>query len=223
MAQKNFRFAAEYIEMILETVADHGPCVSGAHNAIVAARAGKDVVSSLASGLLTIGPRFGGAIDEPQILSSMPFPEEFHQKDLSEKMKKKAWISPELDTKLRASKTPIDEWKVWKTLRKHTFLLELLDYALAVEAVTTAKKERLFSMSMAVLVLPLWIWWRVFPSFFSDEEIREVIRLGMLNGLLFLDEALVFWDISLTKTDWGQGLYPFPMDDVLYLTRGEMN
>ena len=34
--------------------ADHGPAVSGAHNTIVCARAGKDLVSSLASGLLTI-------------------------------------------------------------------------------------------------------------------------------------------------------------------------
>ena len=38
--------------------------MSGAHNAIVTSRAGKDLVSSLVSGLLTIGPRFGGAIDD---------------------------------------------------------------------------------------------------------------------------------------------------------------
>lgn len=44
--------------------ADHGPAVSGAHNTIVTSRAGKDLVSSLVSGLLTIGPRFGGAIDD---------------------------------------------------------------------------------------------------------------------------------------------------------------
>lgn len=44
--------------------ADHGPCVSGAHNTIVTARAGKDLISCLVSGLLTIGPRFGGAIDD---------------------------------------------------------------------------------------------------------------------------------------------------------------
>ena len=30
--------------------ADHGPCVSGAHNTIVTARAGKDLVSCLVSG-----------------------------------------------------------------------------------------------------------------------------------------------------------------------------
>jgi len=34
--------------------ADHGPAVSGAHNTIICARAGKDLISSLASGLLTI-------------------------------------------------------------------------------------------------------------------------------------------------------------------------
>lgn len=32
--------------------ADHGPCVSGAHNSIVTARAGKDLVSCLVSGML---------------------------------------------------------------------------------------------------------------------------------------------------------------------------
>lgn len=94
--------------MCIMMCADHGPCVSGAHNSIVTARAGKDLVSSLVSGefvypcqlllciellllscfykksilqtltlhvpdynnllfapgLLTIGPRFGGAIDD---------------------------------------------------------------------------------------------------------------------------------------------------------------
>jgi ATP citrate (pro-S)-lyase len=56
-------YASKFIEMILMVTADHGPAVSGAHNTIVATRAGKDLVSSLASGLLTIGPRFGGALD----------------------------------------------------------------------------------------------------------------------------------------------------------------
>ncbi len=56
-------YATKFIEMAIMVTADHGPAVSGAHNAIVAARAGKDLISSVASGMLTIGPRFGGAID----------------------------------------------------------------------------------------------------------------------------------------------------------------
>eukprot|EP00798_Chlamydomonas_sp_ICE-L_P001678 gene1678-33073_t len=58
------KYATQFIEMCIMMCADHGPCVSGAHNAIVTARAGKDIVSCLVSGLLTIGPRFGGAIDD---------------------------------------------------------------------------------------------------------------------------------------------------------------
>lgn len=56
-------YACKFIEMVLMLTADHGPAVAGAHNTIITARAGKDMVSSLVSGLLTIGPRFGGAVD----------------------------------------------------------------------------------------------------------------------------------------------------------------
>lgn len=58
------KYATKFMEMCVMLCADHGPCVSGAHNAIVTSRAGKDLVSCLVSGLLTIGPRFGGAIDD---------------------------------------------------------------------------------------------------------------------------------------------------------------
>jgi len=47
-------YACRFIEMTLMLTADHGPAVSGAHNTIVTARAGKDLVSALCSGLLTI-------------------------------------------------------------------------------------------------------------------------------------------------------------------------
>ena len=56
-------YVCKFLEMCLMVTADHGPAVSGAHNTIIASRAGKDLVSSLASGLLTIGDRFGGALD----------------------------------------------------------------------------------------------------------------------------------------------------------------
>ncbi|XP_042873943.1 ATP-citrate synthase-like [Penaeus japonicus] len=47
-------YATTFLEMCLMVTADHGPAVSGAHNTIVCTRAGKDLVSSLVSGLLTI-------------------------------------------------------------------------------------------------------------------------------------------------------------------------
>lgn len=45
-------------------------CFFSAMNTIVASRAGKDLISSLASGLLTIGSRFGGALDEAAFMFS---------------------------------------------------------------------------------------------------------------------------------------------------------
>ncbi len=57
-------YCYRYLEMVLMLTADHGPAVCGAHNTIVTARAGKDLISCLISGLCTIGDRFGGACDQ---------------------------------------------------------------------------------------------------------------------------------------------------------------
>lgn len=54
----------EFVDFILRLLVDHGPYVSGAVNTIIASRAGRDLVSSLSAGLLTVGPRFGGAINQ---------------------------------------------------------------------------------------------------------------------------------------------------------------
>lgn len=53
-----------FAETVFQALIDHGGNVSGAVNTMITARAGKDMVSSLASGLLTVGPRFGGAIND---------------------------------------------------------------------------------------------------------------------------------------------------------------
>ena len=52
-----------FAESVFTLLIDHGGEVSGAVNTMITARAGKDLISSLASGLLTIGPRFGGAVN----------------------------------------------------------------------------------------------------------------------------------------------------------------
>lgn len=51
------------LDLALKLLVDHGPYVSGVVNTMITARAGKDLVSSLLSGLLPIGPRWGGAIN----------------------------------------------------------------------------------------------------------------------------------------------------------------
>ena len=94
--------------------ANHGPAVSGAMNTIVASRMGKDLISSLASGLLTIGSRFGGALDEAASMFS-------NARD------------PGL--------TPREFVDNSRKAPSHS----LLNYALGVEKVTTAKKDTVSS------------------------------------------------------------------------------
>ncbi len=53
-----------FVDYVLRVLVDNGPYQSGVVNTIVTARAGRDLVSSLAAGLLTIGPRFGGAVNQ---------------------------------------------------------------------------------------------------------------------------------------------------------------
>ncbi len=52
-----------FTEAVFELLLDHGGAVSGAVNTMITARAGKDMATSLAAGLLTVGPRFGGALN----------------------------------------------------------------------------------------------------------------------------------------------------------------
>ena len=81
-------YATKFIEMILMVTADHGPAVSGAHNTIVAARAGKDLVSSLCSGLLTVGPRFGGALDDAAEMFSRGYDSNMNAQEFVNSMRK---------------------------------------------------------------------------------------------------------------------------------------
>ncbi|KAL0006265.1 hypothetical protein SO802_013826 [Lithocarpus litseifolius] len=83
------RYCTKFIEICIMLCADHGPCVSGAHNTIVTARAGKDLVSSLVSGLLTIGPRFGGAIDDAARYFKDAYDRNLTPYEFVESMKKK--------------------------------------------------------------------------------------------------------------------------------------
>jgi len=55
---------AGFFDLSVRLLVDHGPQVSGAVNTMITARAGKDVTAALASGILTIGPRFGGALSQ---------------------------------------------------------------------------------------------------------------------------------------------------------------
>lgn len=86
-------YASKFLEMVLMLTADHGPAVSGAMNTIITTRAGKDLISSLVAGLLTIGSRFGGALDGAAEEFTRAFDKGLSPRDFVDTMRKENKLS----------------------------------------------------------------------------------------------------------------------------------
>jgi ATP citrate (pro-S)-lyase len=86
-------YASKFLEMVLMLTADHGPAVSGAMNTIITTRAGKDLISALVAGLLTIGSRFGGALDGAAEEFSRAFDKGLSPRDFVDTMRKENKLS----------------------------------------------------------------------------------------------------------------------------------
>lgn len=137
-------WACKFFEMSLMVTADHGPAVSGAHNTIVCARAGKDLVSSVTSGLLTIGDRFGGALDGAAKQFSEAYDSNLHPQEFVNSMRKKGQLIMGIGHRVKSINNPDKRVELIKKFVMGNFPANpLLDYALEVEKITTSKKPNL--------------------------------------------------------------------------------
>ncbi|KAJ1653118.1 ATP citrate lyase subunit 1 [Dispira simplex] len=210
-------YASKFIEMVLMLTADHGPAVSGAHNTIVTSRAGKDLVSSLCSGLLTIGERFGGALDGAAAMFSSAYDQNLTPREFVDSMRRQNKLIMGIGHKIKSRNNPDLRVTIIKDFAKRHFpATPILDYALAVEQITTSKKDNLIlnvDGAIAVLFVDL----VRHSGAFSREEADEYIRIGTLNGLFVLGRSIGFIGHYLDQKRLKQGLYRHPWDDISYL------
>ncbi len=209
-------YATKFIEMAIMVTADHGPAVSAAHNTIVAARAGKDLMSSVASGMLTIGPRFGGAIDGAAQMFSDAYDRGLTPAQFVEEMKQKGENIQGIGHLIKSVSNPDMRVTIMKGYaKKHFKTTLLLDYALEVEKVTTAKKDNLIlnvDGCIGICFVDL------LRSELSKEEADEYIKMGALNGLFVLGRTIGLIGHFLDQKRLKQGLYRHPWDDIAYMT-----
>jgi ATP citrate (pro-S)-lyase len=210
------KWATEFLEMVVLVTADHGPAVSGAHNSIVAARAGKDLISSLVSGLLTIGPRFGGAVQG----SADHFTQYLYKGETPEfmvkEMKSKNFNIQGIGHRIKSVTNPDVRVEIMKNYaKKHFPITETLDYALAVEKLTTAKRNNLIlnvDGCVGVLCCDM-----LRGIGYSREEVREFVDLGILNALFVLGRSIGFMGHIMDQKRLKTRLYRHPWDDIQYL------
>jgi succinyl-CoA synthetase alpha subunit len=212
------KFARNYLDMILVLVADHGPAVSGAHNAIVAARAGKDLISAVASGLLTIGPRFGGAIDDAGRYFKQAVDGGVTPADFVADMKDKGIPIPGVGHRVKSIHNPDRRVELLKRYaQKHFRKTRYLDYALEVEKLTTAKKANLI-LNVDGCVGATFLDMLYAADVFSEAEVAEIVDLGFLNGLFVIGRCIGMVGHVMDQKRLKQPLYRHPWEDITYIT-----
>ncbi|KAG9658944.1 citrate synthase, partial [Aureobasidium melanogenum] len=183
-------FASKFLEMVLMLTADHGPAVSGAMNTIITTRAGKDLISSLVAGLLTIGSRFGGALDGAAEEFTRAYDKGLSPRDFVDTMRKENKLIPGIGHRVKSRNNPDLRVSLVKEYVKANFpRTPLLDYALAVETVTTSKKDNLIlNVDGAVAVAFVDLVRNC--GAFTSEEAEDYLKMGVLNGLFVLGRSI---------------------------------
>ncbi|MBN2005533.1 MAG: ATP citrate synthase, partial [Anaerolineae bacterium] len=209
-------FARRYIELALMITADHGPAVSAAHNSIVAARAGKDLVSSVVSGLLTIGPRFGGAVDDAARMFKSALDRGLTPQGFVDECKNEGVLIMGIGHRVKSVQNPdMRVTLIKKFAKEHFTTTALLDYALEVEKITTSKRNNLIlnvDGCIGICFVDM-----LTSCGYNAEEIQEIVDLGYLNGLFMLGRSIGLMGHVFDQKRLEQPLYRHPWDDILYL------
>merc|ERR1712190_21223 len=213
----------QFLDMCMTICADHGPAVSGAHSTIVAARAGKDLISSLCSGLLTIGPRFGGALDDAAKMFTKAADDAIPPKKFVDDCKKNNILIMGIGHRIKSKTNPDMRVELVKEFAlKHFGEAKVLNFALGVEAVTTSKKANLI-LNVDGCIAVSFVDMLRSSGAFGYEEIDEMVEYGCLNGLFVLARSAGFIGHYLDQRRMKQPLYRHPWDDITYMKAGDID
>lgn len=200
-----------FTDYVLRLLVDHGPYVSGAINTIVSARAGKDLVSSLAAGLLTIGPRFGGAINGAA---------DGWLEGVQAAGDARAFIrqQPGVIQGIGHKKYRIDrpDPRVAALIEFGIEGGRYLAFARSIETVTTGKKANLIlnvDGAIAAILLDL----LETELGYTHEQLRELVEIEFFNALFILSRSVGFTAHYLDQRRHDEGLFRLSTDDIRYL------
>lgn len=196
------------LDLALKLLVDHGPYVSGAVNTMITARAGRDLVSSLVSGLLTIGPRFGGAVNGA---AKIWFDSVLNSADPAQTVedfaKRKEYI-PGIGHRKYRLDNPDPRVPLLTNLTKD-FPHPYLNFALSVEKLTTAKKPNLIlnvDGALAAVMLDL----LSHEEKMAHDELVTLIDAEFFNAIFVLARSVGLIGHYLDQKRLGEPLFRLP-------------
>lgn len=205
---------SDFIKQVFLLSIDHGPQVSGALNTIVTARAGKGLVDSLAAGLLTVGPRFGGAVSDAakEWFDGVNEPRK-PQEHVESYAEAKKYIGGIGHKKYRLG-LPDPRTTVLAAFADQLSSHRYFDYAKAVEAITTTKKGTLIlNVDGHIAALMLDILETLEGC--DTAELRELINADFFNALFVIPRTVGFVAHYLDQKRLDEGLFRLPDEDIL--------
>ncbi len=208
--------AVEFTDYVLRLLVDHGPYVSGALNTIIAARAGKDLVSSLSAGLLTIGPRFGGAINAAAGNWLSGVKNQQTAQGFTESFAREGQAIPGIGHKKYRIDAPDPRVKALLQFSKNTNGDRYLKFALSVADITTAKKDNLILNVDGVIAA---IMLDILESELGYDELQlnTLVEIEFFNALFVLSRSVGFTAHYLDQRRHDEGLLRLSSDDVRYI------
>jgi len=204
----------KFINSILIILADHWPAVGGATNAIITARAGNDLKSSLIAGLTTIWPRFGWAIDGAAKYFFHWVKDWITPLEFVTSMKKSGINIPWIGHKVKSKFNPDKRCELLLEIAEKFPENKHLNFAIEIEKITLEKKSNLIlnvDWMIAAMLLDL----------FSDlgltnEEVLDYIDAWIFNAFFILARTTGFiWHI-LDQKRLKEWLFRTPWEDILY-------
>lgn len=208
-------YAIEFINALIILLADHGPAVSWATNAIITARAWNDVKSSLIAWLTTIWPRFWWAIDGAWKYFSEAVKNGISPKEYVDTMKQKWEFIPWIGHKVKSKFNPDKRCELLLNLAKEIPKTPHLEFALEVEKLTLEKKPNLILNVDGIVACMLL---DIFKDLnMSDIEIKNYIEAGIFNGFFILARSIWFIGHIIDQKLLHEPLYRTSWDDILYI------
>jgi ATP citrate (pro-S)-lyase len=208
-------------EEIFESLIDHGGNVSGAVNTMITARAGKDMVASLVAGLLTVGPRFGGAVNAAAAIWLEGVESGLDAAAFVEKKTKGGNLLAGIGHRKYRVGIPdprvADIAKFADLLKSH----QHYDFGREVEEVTTAKNGKLI-LNVDGVMAALMLDTLVEKEGFTVAELQELVQAEFFNALFVIPRSVGFIAHYMEQRKNDEGLFRLP-DDLLFVSKKKKN
>lgn len=196
-----------FADIVFALLVDHGPHVSGAVNTMITTRAGRDMSSALATGVLTVGDRFGGAINgAAKIWFESVLRETTPEQVVADYSARRDYILGIGHKK----------YSVYKPDPRVSALIEhgkgalhetpYLDMALGIAELTSKKRANLI-LNVDGVVSALFMDYLREKEGFSSNEIAELFEVEFFNSLFLIPRSVGFVGNYLDQKRIDEGLF----------------